>query len=110
MLSPRDIDTAVSRKIITMAQRDALLTLSLSKSETIEAVETPDEELRLVGGGNDIFVTIGILLFLAGATFALSSIFTNGPSPIVGIAALSILVIAEIVTRQRRMRLSSTPN
>jgi hypothetical protein len=106
MLSPRDIETAVSRKIITVAQRDALL--KLSQPDSIEAVETPDEELRLVGGGNDIFVTIGILLFLAGATFALSSVFTNGPSPIVGIAALSILVIAEIVTRQRRMRLSST--
>jgi hypothetical protein len=108
MLSPRDIETAVSRKIITVAQRDALLKLSLGDDKSIEAVETPDEELRLVGGGNDIFVTIGILLFLAGATFALSSVFTNGPSPIVGIAALSILVIAEIVTRQRRMRLSST--
>jgi hypothetical protein len=108
MLSPRDIETAVSRKIITVAQRDALLKLSLGDDKSIEAVETPDEELRLVGGGNDIFVTIGILLFLAGATFALSSIFTNSPSPIVGIAALSILVIAEIVTRQRRMRLSST--
>ncbi len=106
MLSPRDIETAVSRKIITAAQRDALL--KLSQPDSIEAVETPDEELRLVGGGNDIFVTIGILLFLAGATFALSSVFSNGPSPIVGIAALSILVIAEIVTRQRRMRLSST--
>ncbi len=108
MLSPRDIETAVSRKIITAAQRDALLRLTLADDQSIEAVETPDEELRLVGGGNDIFVTIGILLFLAGATFALSSLFTNGPSPIVGIAAFSILVIAQIVTRQKRMRLSST--
>lgn len=106
MLSPRDIETAVARKIITAAQRDALLNLNVADQG--EAAETPDEELRLVGGGNDIFVTIGILLFLAGTTFALSAIFTNSPSPIVGIAALSILVIAQIVTRQKRMRLSST--
>lgn len=104
MLSPRDIDTAVSRKIISAAQRDALLRLVSPD----EVDETSDEQLRLIGGGNDIFVTIGILLFLAGGAFALVPLFGERLGPLVGFAAAIIWGLAEIVTRQKRMRLSST--
>jgi hypothetical protein len=108
MLNPREIDIAVNRNIITAAQRDALLALSVEKAGANAPVDAPDEQLRLVGGGNDIFVTIGIILFMAGGAFALPAVFVNATNLIVGLAALSIWVIAEIVTRQKRMRLSST--
>jgi hypothetical protein len=108
MLNPREIDIAVNRNIITAAQRDALLALSVEKAGVNAPVDAPDEQLRLVGGGNDIFVTIGIILFMAGGAFALPAVFVNATNLIVGLAALSIWVIAEIVTRQKRMRLSST--
>jgi hypothetical protein len=108
MLNPREIDIAVNRNIITAAQRDALLALSVEKAGANAPVDAPDEQLRLVGGGNDIFVTIGIILFMAGGAFALPAVFVNATNLIIGLAALSIWVIAEIVTRQKRMRLSST--
>lgn len=106
MLSPRDIEAAVTRNIITITQRDALLAMHML--EKVPAKDAPDEQLRLIGGGNDIFVTIGILLFLAGGGFALSAIFEGKTGLIVGTGAALIWLIAEIVTRQRRMRLSST--
>ena len=64
--------------------------------------------MRLVGGGNDLFVTIGILLLFAGALFALQS-FPQATVP--GTAAffgVFAWLVAEFVTRQKRMRLSST--
>ncbi|MGL4490165.1 MAG: hypothetical protein ACRCU5_12055 [Rhizobiaceae bacterium] len=108
MLSRQDIDAAVIRNIITADQRDALLELSQAKHVAITSSETPDEQLRLIGGGNDIFVTIGILLLMAGGSFALGPLLGGQTSVMTGIAAIVILAIAEIVTRQKRMRLSST--
>ena len=108
MLSPRQIETAVSRNIISSGQRDALLALAAQGDAADGPVGTPDEQLRLIGGGNDIFVTIGILLLMAGGSFALTPLIGGQTGLMACIAAVVILAIAEIVTRQRRMRLSST--
>ncbi|MCX7670449.1 MAG: hypothetical protein N2439_10295 [Anaerolineae bacterium] len=107
MLEPRHLDSAVSRGIITDAQRTALIALASPSPERC-APETPDEQLRLVGGGNDIFVTIGILLFFAGGLFALDPFLGRQPSVLAALAAVCVLLLADIVTRQRRMRLAST--
>lgn len=112
MLGPRELETAVVRNIISAAQRDALLSLSTPAPRYAPAPsqipETPDEQLRLIGGGNDIFVTIGILLLMAGSGFALSAYLQNQTALIVAIGSAIIWLVAEIVTRQKRMRLSST--
>jgi uncharacterized protein YjeT (DUF2065 family) len=108
MLSPLQIETAVSQAIITASQRDALLALAANSQAVEDVPDTPDEQLRLIGGGNDIFVTIGILLLMAGGSFALGPLLSGQTGVMAGIAAVVILAIAEIVTRQRRMRLSST--
>jgi hypothetical protein len=67
-----------------------------------------DDQMRLVGGGNDIFVTVGVTLLFSGALFALQSVFAPGDNLIWIIMAISSWLVAEIVTRQKRMRLSST--
>lgn len=104
MLSAAQLEAAVARGVITAAQRDALLALP----EAIETEATPDEQLRLVGGGNDLFVTIGALLFMAGGAFGLSAV-VGAQSPFIAAAGLAAsLALAEIITRQKRMRLSST--
>lgn len=112
MLKPRDLETAVGRNIISAAQRDALLSLYTPAPDYApgpsKISETPDEQLRLIGGGNDIFVTIGILLLMAGSGFALSAFLENQTALIVAIGSAIIWLVAEIVTRQKRMRLSST--
>lgn len=107
MLETRHLDNAVSRGIISKNQRDQLIALTVTPDD-IAAPETPDEQLRLIGGGNDIFVTIGILLLFAGGSFALTPFFGSQPAILAGIVAISTWVLAEVVTRQRRMRLSST--
>ena len=107
MLETQHLDNAVSRGIISKNQRDQLIALTVTPDD-ISAPETPDEQLRLIGGGNDIFVTIGILLLFAGGSFALTPFFGSQPAILAGIVAVSTWVLAEVVTRQRRMRLSST--
>ncbi len=108
MLNAETIDAAVRRGIITGAQRDAMLALAATGTSTNETGDTPDEQLRLIGGGNDIFVTIGVLLFLAGGSFVMPAILGERLDWIFAIAAAVIWALAEIVTRQKRMRLSST--
>lgn len=64
--------------------------------------------MRLIGGGNDLFVTVGILMLFAGTIFAMQSVPAIGLTA--GTAAVAVLIwlVAEFVTRQRRMRLAST--
>jgi hypothetical protein len=108
---------AVDREIITASQREDLLALNLeSDSANSSAPESQplrrsldtDENLRLVGGGNDLFVTIGVLLMLFGGFFAFQSVFTTSQTVLWTVCMIAVWVIAEFVTRQRRMKLAST--
>ncbi|MEN0088175.1 MAG: hypothetical protein AAF737_07050 [Pseudomonadota bacterium] len=67
-----------------------------------------DENLRLVGGGNDLFVTVGVVLLLAGGLSAFAAIFTSSQVALWLVSIVAVWAIAEAVTRQRRMKLSST--
>lgn len=111
MISEDTLDLAVRRSIISAEQRARIVALSATPPPLPADSETDasgDEPMRLVGGGNDLFVTVGIVLLFAGALFALQSI--SGVTVPFTAAALGIFawLVAEFVTRQRRMRLSST--
>lgn len=110
MISRDTLDLAVERAIITTDQRDGILSLSATPPPVPDSLDTAstDEPMRLVGGGNDLFVTIGILLLFAGALFALQS-YPGVTVPMTA-AILGVFgwLVAEFVTRQKRMRLSST--
>ena len=110
MISRDTLDLAVERSIITTDQRDGILSLSATPPPVPDSLDTgsTDEPMRLVGGGNDLFVTIGILLLFAGALFALQS-YPGVTVPMTA-AILGVFgwLVAEFVTRQKRMRLSST--
>jgi hypothetical protein len=67
-----------------------------------------DDQMRLVGGGNDIFVTVGIVLLFSGALFALQAVLPPNSMLLAVLLAAGSWLVAEIVTRQKRMRLSST--
>ena len=110
MISRETLDLAVERAIITADQRDGIVSLATTPPPVPDSAETAstDEPMRLVGGGNDLFVTIGILLLFAGALFALQSypgVTVPMTAAILGVFAW---LVAEFVTRQKRMRLSST--
>ena len=107
MLSESHLNAAVLQNIITPSQRGALIALARGDEKT-SPDESSDESLRLVGGGNDLFVTVGVVLLLAGLFFVLTAIGSLTTAITYAIIAAVIWVIAEIVTRQKRMRLSST--
>ena len=110
------LKASLTRGIIDQNQYQAMLDLQVSQLTDVAtnlddyaaSDETPDEALRLVGGGNDLFVTIGLMLLLAGAFFVLFALPALSPTLVYAIIGVLVWMIAEIVTRQKRMRLSST--
>jgi hypothetical protein len=118
MIDKATLDRAVSAGILDAAQRTALLEMaggdghSSSRTSTQTNGETGvlsvDDQMRLVGGGNDIFVTVGIVLLFSGALFALQAVLPPNSMLLAVLLAAGSWLVAEIVTRQKRMRLSST--
>ncbi|GAB5462669.1 hypothetical protein [Hoeflea alexandrii] len=113
MIDKATLDRAVSAGILDAAQRTALLDLAASAGSSIALGPTSDrlsvdDQMRLVGGGNDIFVTVGIVLLFSGALFALQAVLPPDSMLLAALLAAGSWVVAEIVTRQKRMRLSST--
>ncbi|MBX3568252.1 MAG: hypothetical protein KF914_09350 [Rhizobiaceae bacterium] len=111
MISSATLDDAVTSGIISAAQRDRLIALEAHRTHvhapSPEATED-DENLRLIGGGNDLFVTVGTVLLTAGVYFVLNTMLKGQPLWIAGSLAVFAWAVAEIVTRQHRMKLSST--
>lgn len=113
MIDKATLDRAVSAGILDAAQRTALLDLAASAGPSVALGPTSDrlsvdDQMRLVGGGNDIFVTVGIVLLFSGALFALQAVLPPDSMLLAALLAAGSWVVAEIVTRQKRMRLSST--
>jgi hypothetical protein len=109
MIDEATLDRAVTAGIVSAAQRDALLSLARERPRLAEnPVLSVDDQMRLVGGGNDIFVTVGIVLLFSGALFALQAVLPRDSMMLAALLAAGSWIVAEIVTRQKRMRLSST--
>ena len=93
------LETAVTDGVIDRATADRLEPyLAAGAAIPVEMTDPDDEKLRLVTGFNDIFVTIGILMFLGALTFLTFSF------PMIAVAAWAL---AEFFTRRRRMALPS---
>lgn len=115
MISTATLDAAVAGGIITPDQRDRLRAMEAGVASTStgpagsssEAGED-DENLRLIGGGNDLFVTVGTVLLTAGFYFVLNTLLNGQFTWIAGALVAFAWAVAEIVTRQHRMKLSST--
>lgn len=111
MLSRAQLDDAVTRQIIDADQRDRLIALAEGTLETDATSTQPqslDENMRLIGGGNDVFVTIGVVMLGAGLLAALMTVIGDQRVTVFAIMAVFLWAVAEFVTRQRRMRLAST--
>ncbi|NEU13883.1 hypothetical protein G3T14_17370 [Methylobacterium sp. BTF04] len=95
---------AVARGIITQDQAVALDRLNAERPEVAD-LPRDDERLRFVSGFADIFVTIGLLLFLGTAAF----FGIDQLRPAGGYALVAALAwgLAEFFTRHRRMALPS---
>lgn len=115
MIKQTHLDEAVKRGIINPAQQADLISLALESEDGPSNEgpgETPvagaDEDLRLVGGGNDLFVTVGILMLFSGVGFVLQTWLGDNQIIRAALMAGLLWLVAEFVTRQFRMKLSST--
>lgn len=112
MISAETLDKAIAKGLISQTLRDQLEAMERAVAFVPEARRADDEgdeeNLRLVGGGNDLFVTVGTVLLSAGFFFVLTTLLPGQTFWIAGILAVFAWGLAEIVTRQHRMKLSSS--
>ena len=95
-----ELEAAVAKGVLDRSAADNLTEFLVQNRS---AASDPDEErLRLITGFNDIFVTIGIALFL-GALYYLLGYGLQGS---LGVAAAS-WGLAEVFTKRKRMALPS---
>jgi hypothetical protein len=98
-----DLEAAVAKGVLDRSAADGLTEFLIQNRD--EAANDPDEErLRLITGFNDIFVTIGIALFLGALNYLLSTSGALASGAGVAIAAWGL---AEVFTKRKRMALPS---
>jgi hypothetical protein len=95
----------VEHGIITAEQAARLRALENAGAPPELPVSPDDEQLRLISGFSDIFVTIGLAMFL-GATGYLAQL-PGGPLGLFVAVAIAAWLLAEFFTRLRRMALPS---
>lgn len=107
-----DLPAAVDAGIISPDQAADLVAFSnrdLLKTVADASRATDDREtFRLIGGFNDIFVTIGIVLLLIGSAFSLGSVMEQSIPAQFAIMGAFIWLLAEYISRIKRMKLPST--
>jgi hypothetical protein len=114
------LDTALARGVITAEQALRLRAIAADveggaallnagprgpAGPSEDDLPSDSERLRFVTGFADIFVTIGIALFLGGSAYLLEG--TAGPATVAGIVAALAWGLAEFFSRVRRMALPS---
>jgi hypothetical protein len=105
MIASEILAKGVERGIITAEQAERLRALENAGEPPELPVSPDDEQLRFISGFSDIFVTIGLAMFLgAVGYFALSS---GGPFGMWTAVAVTAWLLAEFFTRLRRMALPS---
>lgn len=97
------LEAAIAAGVIDRATADRLEPFLARNGAPTDTVDPDDEKLRLVTGFNDIFVTIGVLLFLGALYFLLGGL---GFAAAFAVAAASWM-LAEYFTARRRMALPS---
>lgn len=118
MISSGTLDAAVAAGVISPDQRNRLQAMEAEGMRPVATERSPaatdseggedEENLRLIGGGNDLFVTVGTVLLTAGFSFVLNTLLHGELLWISGALVVFAWAVAEIVTRQHRMKLSST--
>jgi hypothetical protein len=99
-----DLEAAVAKGVLDRSAADGFAEFLIQSRN--EAANDPDEErLRLITGFNDIFVTIGIALFLSALGYPILGPY-GGPEASLGVAIAS-WGLAEVFTKRKRMALPS---
>jgi len=103
MISNDTLEAAVAQNLLTGDQAARLRAMERAR-ETIDPQPIDEERLRFVSGFSDIFVAIGLFLFLGAFGYFL----TEASAPVMpGGIAVGCWLLAEFFTRRRRMALPS---
>ncbi len=98
------LEAAIAAGVIDRATALRLEPYLTGGAPPAETADPDDEKLRLVTGFNDIFVTIGLVLFLGALGYLASN---AGMAPAAMLVAAAAWLLAEFFTRQRRLALPS---
>lgn len=102
MLQDADLDAAVREGIVNAEQAAALRGLA-QRRERERAIELGHEErFRFMRGFNDVFFSIGVVLFLLGATYYVAYYVPHYMSGLVVMAAI-VWVLAELLVARLRL-------
>ncbi len=105
MISDRALDRAVAEAVVTAEQARRLRVIERALAPEIPQESADDESLRFVTGFADLFVTIGLVLFLGALAFMMDA--GSGSTPMYAGLAASSWLLAEFFTLKRRMALPS---
>ena len=98
------LEAAIAAGVIDRATAERLAPYIAANGAPPETADPDDEKLRLITGFNDIFVTIGLVLFLGALGYLASN---AGLAPAAGAVAVAAWLLAEFFTRTRRLALPS---
>jgi hypothetical protein len=104
-VSGETIDRAIAQGVLTEQQVEMLRYLENNRPQAQPGEPSDDEKFRFINGFGDIFVTIGIGLFLGALAYFAALPFDGGGACVV--VALASWLLAEYFTRKRRMALPS---
>lgn len=104
MITDAVLEQGIVRGIVTNEQAAGLRTLARDMAAAALPESEDDEKLRFVTGFSDVFVTLGLGLFL-GALGYFASLSSN--LAMWALLALASWLLAEFFTRRRRMALPS---
>ena len=104
MIASEILATGVERGIITAEQAERLRALETAGEPPELPASPDDEQLRFIGGFSDVFVTLGLAMFLGAIGF-----FAQAAGRLVAsiVIAAAAWLLAEFFTRIRRMALPS---
>ncbi|WP_269933183.1 hypothetical protein [Aminobacter sp. HY435] len=104
-ISPGALRAAVDSGLVTADQAQGLRNLEIARTSTLDAEPHDDEKFRFISGFSDIFVTIGLGLFLGALSYFCAELV--GDAGMYGIIALASWLLAEYFTGKQRMALPS---
>lgn len=97
------LEQAIAAGVIDRATAERLAPYLAGELPLADGADPDDEKLRLVTGFNDIFVTIGLVMFLGAMYILLGMAYGAGPIAV----AVASWGLAEFFTARRRMALPS---
>ncbi len=103
-VSGETIERALAQGVLTAQQAEMLRYLENNRPAQ-PGEPADDEKFRFINGFGDIFVTIGIALFLGALSYFAALLFDGGGAALT--VALASWLLAEYFTRKRRMALPS---